>query len=332
MNNQRLLWADSLKGILIMLVVLGHAIQEVLREACFDNHVWNIIYSFHMPAFMAVSGYLNYRTGDSSEKRSSIISRRFQQLLIPFFIWALIRVLVNPPYTIHLFANIILYPDGSFWFLWVLFFISVIFIFGGWLSEITRIKQEYVNVASVFILAGIMVLVNIRVLGFQFIAYYYLFYSFGYYLHKYSNLVISNTFVLLLLTIIWAVMAWFWNMHELPVFFSGITGPVTLVQYAYRLLTAFIAICLLLGISPKLLNNMDGLNIPFVHLGKISLGIYTTHILLMPFVVSLLKKNGMTSLISLVVCSFIIALLLSCLLVWLMKKWKLTNRYLLGKI
>lgn len=63
MDNKvsRLLWADSLKGLLMILVILGHAIQVYMPEACFHNHVWNLIYSFHMPAFMAVSGYFAYR-------------------------------------------------------------------------------------------------------------------------------------------------------------------------------------------------------------------------------------------------------------------------------
>ena len=61
--NNRLVWADRLKGILIVLVVLGHAIQQTMNEACFDNHLWNYIYSFHMPAFMAISGFLSYRGG-----------------------------------------------------------------------------------------------------------------------------------------------------------------------------------------------------------------------------------------------------------------------------
>lgn len=59
--NPRLLWADSLKGWLMLLVILGHAIQTVMPETCFQNHIWNLIYSFHMPAFMAVSGYFAYR-------------------------------------------------------------------------------------------------------------------------------------------------------------------------------------------------------------------------------------------------------------------------------
>ena len=133
--NKRLLWADSLKGILIVLVVFGHAIQEVLKQDCFDNHVWNLIYSFHMPAFMAISGFVSFRAGENKTSELKTISRRFQQLIIPFIIWALIRVAVNPPYSVDALFNIFLYPDGSFWFLWVLFFISVFFVFGNWFSE-----------------------------------------------------------------------------------------------------------------------------------------------------------------------------------------------------
>lgn len=58
---KRLIWADSLRGILIVLVVLGHAIQAQLGGECFTNHVWNYIYSFHMAAFMAISGWLSFR-------------------------------------------------------------------------------------------------------------------------------------------------------------------------------------------------------------------------------------------------------------------------------
>lgn len=59
--NSRFLWADSLKGWLMLLVILGHAIQTVMPETCYQSHIWNLIYSFHMPAFMTVSGYFAYR-------------------------------------------------------------------------------------------------------------------------------------------------------------------------------------------------------------------------------------------------------------------------------
>lgn len=63
MSNKRVFWIDSLKGILMMLVVLGHTIQYIFVDSFDNNHVWNYIYSFHMPAFMAVSGWLSYRVG-----------------------------------------------------------------------------------------------------------------------------------------------------------------------------------------------------------------------------------------------------------------------------
>lgn len=57
----RIIWVDSLKGFLILLVILGHAIQKAYGDSCFDNKVFNLIYSFHMAAFMAVSGWLMYK-------------------------------------------------------------------------------------------------------------------------------------------------------------------------------------------------------------------------------------------------------------------------------
>lgn len=61
MATERLIWADSLKDWLILLVILGHAIQSSLGADCDNNHAWNLIYSFHMPAFMSVCGWLAFR-------------------------------------------------------------------------------------------------------------------------------------------------------------------------------------------------------------------------------------------------------------------------------
>lgn len=331
MTMKRLLWADSLKGILIVLVLLGHAIQETLKAGCFENHVWNYIYSFHMPAFMAVSGFLNYRMGVVT-KRLSTTYRRFQQLMIPFFCWAIIQFVITPPYQIKSLVDVVLYPEGSFWFLWVLFFISVIYILGDWFAEKLKVKQEVVIAFLSLLFVVLMVAVDIRVLGFQYIAYYFLFYSLGYYLHKYNKAVTSNNCLLFVLSIVWAVMAWFWNMHKLPTFLSTIPLPSTMLQYAYRFVTAAIAVYVLFGVSPKLLNNEAKWNQPMLRLGKISLGIYTTHILIIPFIVGFLKSISPLSSIEVVIIAFIIALTLAWLLTWLLSKLKITNRLLLGKI
>lgn len=55
---------DFMKGILIFLVVLGHSIQYgsgvtfFSGECYFDDILFKIIYTFHMPCFGILSGYL----------------------------------------------------------------------------------------------------------------------------------------------------------------------------------------------------------------------------------------------------------------------------------
>lgn len=53
---------DAVKGVAALLVVVGHIIQCIIcKEDPFENMVFRIIYSFHMPLFMFISGYLSYR-------------------------------------------------------------------------------------------------------------------------------------------------------------------------------------------------------------------------------------------------------------------------------
>lgn len=59
--KERIIWIDSLKGWLILIVIFGHAIQYCFSCGYETNYWWNLIYSFHMPAFMAASGFVNYR-------------------------------------------------------------------------------------------------------------------------------------------------------------------------------------------------------------------------------------------------------------------------------
>lgn len=81
---------DVLKGILIILVVIGHAIQygnEISyanSTTFFSNHLFKIIYSFHMPLFMIISDYLfHYSVITGDEKY--IIKSKIERLLIPSF-------------------------------------------------------------------------------------------------------------------------------------------------------------------------------------------------------------------------------------------------------
>lgn len=333
MTRERWIWLDALKGWLIFIVVVGHAIQYCLPNgACENNYWWNLIYSFHMPAFMAASGFVNYRP--VSGGILSICKRRSYQLLVPYLFWSLIKWLLSGAHSFNGLVHTTFSSGGFFWFLWALWVISIIFIVGDSISRMLKLKQELVIGMIAFVLVGIMVFLNFRMFGFQYIAYYFMFYAFGYYCNKYRTMLITNKTALLTLFIVWIAMRSFWSMHELPFFLKGFPFiPSSLLQYAYRFATAFVAIYVIFCIAPSLLNSNGRLNKWVAHLGQISLGVYVVHLTLIipmaPWLVSLLPTIPIPVVILL---TFVLASIISIVIVELLNKNKYTSRYLLGKI
>lgn len=77
----RLHWVDALKGIGIILVVLAH----YSLPTAFDTY----IFSFHMPLFFFISGFL-FDFGKYAESASNFVKGRFKSLILPYFCFAVI--------------------------------------------------------------------------------------------------------------------------------------------------------------------------------------------------------------------------------------------------
>lgn len=62
MQSSRSVFWDIIKGVAILLVVIGHQIQNSCggTEAFADDPFFKFVYGFHMPLFMLVSGYFFY--------------------------------------------------------------------------------------------------------------------------------------------------------------------------------------------------------------------------------------------------------------------------------
>lgn len=157
-HKERIEWCDIFKGLLIILVVTGHA------TGMFNRY----IYQFHMAAFFVISGYTS-----SLDKRDLLhyIFDKFYKIMVPFYslgvfgnlifyILSHINVLDKISTTafpvslqqsmMALFSKNILYCDwlGAIWFLPVLFVASVlakiIYLF-------TKNNGKWMFVLSVFI-------------------------------------------------------------------------------------------------------------------------------------------------------------------------------------
>ena len=74
LKNKRNSTIDSLKGVLIILVVLGHWLEYGFAHET-NRIVFNYIYLFHMPLFILISGYFSKRTdfGTFIKKMQSLV-------------------------------------------------------------------------------------------------------------------------------------------------------------------------------------------------------------------------------------------------------------------
>ena len=130
--NNRNITLDLAKGLLITLVVFGHAIQYswgpeyTLSRDFFLNIVFRAIYSFHMPLFMTISGYFFYNSNKKGIKDlacSKLISIGVPML--SFIILCNFQIYI--PYILNgdiigfliRFVNLII-RGGTMWFLFSL--------------------------------------------------------------------------------------------------------------------------------------------------------------------------------------------------------------------
>jgi len=121
---------DNIRGFAIILVVIGHSIQY--QVANFDaNPIFESIYSFHMPLFMFISGYINCTPEKEKHYDSIWLKKRFDALVIPFLAWMILPYIFTHQWSDFpgYIKRVIISPDNANWFLWVLFLNSLFFYF-----------------------------------------------------------------------------------------------------------------------------------------------------------------------------------------------------------
>ena len=76
---------DLLKCLAIFLVIWGHSIGSLTKVDGNSDCVYRIIYSFHMPLFMMMSGY--FAASSMNSAPWPFIKKKFTQLIFPCIFW-----------------------------------------------------------------------------------------------------------------------------------------------------------------------------------------------------------------------------------------------------
>lgn len=133
-DKQRSLYLDMAKGIAVCLVIFGHCIQFgsgaafCKGENYFEDFLFRVIYSFHMPVFMMMSGYL---FSGSVERHSfeQLVKSRIKHLLAPIAIWSTVIYLIEmfqDGFSNFSIRGIVHNSLFSLWFLWSIFYSTMV--------------------------------------------------------------------------------------------------------------------------------------------------------------------------------------------------------------
>lgn len=148
-SRQRYSWIDILYAMGIVLVVIGHSHPSdwTVYTGTFFEEIIKFIYSFHMPLFFFIAGFL-FMNSDVINKGGYVqwIKKKSIRLLTPYLMLSLVAFIPKYYLEYHRFVSVkalieaICIPRigvwGHFWFIPVLLLCYV--IFGVWRTQVTE--------------------------------------------------------------------------------------------------------------------------------------------------------------------------------------------------
>jgi len=221
---------DALKGYAIILVILGHVMAFIEPNEIKSNFLFILIYSFHMPLLLALSGYLVY--GKSSTPIWAFIVKKFKGLFIPYFIWITIGLLVAGSFgTKQNAVSIIfesLYAYTNLWFLPVLFFSFILLMFYmrtvNFLSNFLKKNLSILVYLFSYLIIMWIFIAKPPVQGFLAIRWFSLFVLVGYIIAEYKEYIFNFKNQIFLISLFsFPIFLPFWDIRVNQFAYVGIT-------------------------------------------------------------------------------------------------------------
>lgn len=256
MVRERERWADILKGIGAILVVIGHLVL-------YEGNAKIYIYSFHMPLFFFISGYLYHHT----KGFKSFCIRKVKSLLVPYFVFAFISIVVtyflegiylskSEILTNYFFVNGSFAFNSSLWFLIIMFFVLILFYF---IKENVKIDKPILTIIILLLLLVICIFFSTNQIklyfGLEIVPHALLIFYIGYLyklyknkINKFINKILHNNLSFILQTVILLVISFYLSL------LNGRVNMSTSIynNYFLYLFVAIISIYVYVLISKKI--------------------------------------------------------------------------------
>lgn len=137
-NKPRLVALDIARMVCIILVVIGH--YDPSNAPSHYSNMLSVIYTFHMPVFLFISGYL-YIITRKEESFNAFITKKIKRLAIPYLVTSAIVITiklltqgnaqVDHPVIAMSYLKMFYLPEAGYflWFIWTLSLSFIIVFF-----------------------------------------------------------------------------------------------------------------------------------------------------------------------------------------------------------
>ncbi|WP_353779879.1 acyltransferase family protein [Winogradskyella sp. 3972H.M.0a.05] len=225
MHRKRLIDIDIAVGITIILVVYGHLqFTEDMTSMYLVSR--DIVYKFHMPLFMFLSGFLmsyTYKPLISSEDYKRFIKKKAIKFLPPYILFSIIFIVLEGVLNrstregiLQDFIDMLLYPSkspaGFLWYIYVLFQFYII------LPLLMKLANNKIHIL-LLIAIGLQFFKEVELFNINLFSFYFLFVVLGIiatkYLDQYYKLIsrFGILFVVLFVTAI--VFSFYYGINKL---------------------------------------------------------------------------------------------------------------------
>ena len=267
-------YLDGLKFLLIFLVVLGH-----LPFSSLGLH--QVIYSFHMPMFVFLSGY--FSKPQEPHKLFSSSLRLFRIYLIFDILHIIIQYFLGGnPLTI----NYLIYPQFALWYLLCLIYWRIAISF----KPLSKIKRWHLLIIAIISIAAGFIPVNSE-FSFQRAFAFFPFFAIGYYFkqNQLMDILRSKNIWITIVSVIIIVLCLYYT-RKIPRYMPK-EAYTSINDMFLRMLQGIIALAFMLSIiqvAPKKLVSV------FAPLGKDTVYYYAYHTIIVTLLCFYIKKYNLS--------------------------------------
>lgn len=192
----RLASMDMLKGFAIIMVIAGHAVQYLISGHYYDKEVYRLIYSFHMPLFMAITGF--FASGQGGKYISiKQLTKRAYHLLLPLVVYAFVMRFIF--HAMPHFTGCLIY---NLWFLKSALCCTILFA----ITYLAPPRWRWIAVILTLVLSQFLLIFNLKYMYPCFLGGAWLRNNMDWFMSKKKAITITSG-------IIWVVMVLFFDEY-----------------------------------------------------------------------------------------------------------------------